>query len=241
MPRSKASPDPEIAQAFLVKLTPNQVVGYNLAAARQWKGWTQDEFAEALEPHLGVRWSAATVSQAERSVAGRFVRNFNADEIVAFARTYELPIGWFFLPPPPFEHNGVAVKLDVPDEDFGEALGELVDLVFGDEHTQALLLMRLQAFLQQSGYAYPLTDVQERIASLVRGKIEAVVAHAFSELGDWQTMLRSLANHLEDLEARAARAVDHEMGIEAPPDTGASAKKQRRSRSTGTRRTPKRE
>jgi transcriptional regulator with XRE-family HTH domain len=75
-----------------VGFTPNQVVAYNLTRAREDKGWTQDEAAGALAPYLGKRWSKASVSQAERSVAGRFIRNFDADEIVAFARAFELPV-----------------------------------------------------------------------------------------------------------------------------------------------------
>src|SRR5438094_1736388 len=81
-------------------LTPNQVVAWNLAQARAWRGWTQAQAAEALEPFLGVRWSTASFSAAERSVTGKVVRNFTADEIVAFARAFEVPVTWFFLPPP---------------------------------------------------------------------------------------------------------------------------------------------
>lgn len=48
-------------------LTPNRVVAYNLARARSLRGWTQEQAAERLEPFLGVRWSKATFSAAERS------------------------------------------------------------------------------------------------------------------------------------------------------------------------------
>src|SRR5687768_15233145 len=71
------------AQASYWGMTPNQVVAYNLAAARELRGWTQDQAAAALEPYLGVRWSTASVSQAERSITGKFIRQFEADEIVA--------------------------------------------------------------------------------------------------------------------------------------------------------------
>ena len=36
------------ASAPYLGLTPNQVVAFNLGRAREWKGWTQDEAAEAL-------------------------------------------------------------------------------------------------------------------------------------------------------------------------------------------------
>jgi hypothetical protein len=185
-------------------LTPNQVVAFNLARAREWKGWTQDQAAQALEPYLGKRWSKASVSQAERSVAGRFIRNFDADEIVAFARAYELPVTWFFMPPPPWtDQPGQPVKLDTPDaKQTGTALAELVDLVFGDEEQQALLALRLDAFLDQLGSG-PVTSAQERIRGLVNQRVEGLVRDSFRDLGRWQTQLRALANQLEDLETRA--------------------------------------
>lgn len=80
-------------------LTPGQVVAYNLARARKLRGWTQEQAADRLEPHLGVRWSNVVLSGAERSYVGKRVRQFTADEIVAFAKAFELPITWFFLPP----------------------------------------------------------------------------------------------------------------------------------------------
>ena len=44
------------------RLTPNQVVAWNLRRARQLRGWTQDEAAARLEPYLGERWSKAIFS-----------------------------------------------------------------------------------------------------------------------------------------------------------------------------------
>ncbi len=206
MPKKfKRPPDPEVGGIpGYLGFSPNQVVAYNLTLAREHKGWTQDEAADALAPYLGTRWSKASFSQAERSVAGKFIRNFDADEIVAFARAFEVPVTWFFLPPPPWSDKpGVPVKLATPDaERFGTALGLLVDLVFGDPAQQALLRMRLDVFLDQLG-AISLTAAQQRIVSAVNTRVEALVAHSFKGLGRWQQMLRSVANQLEDLERRA--------------------------------------
>jgi transcriptional regulator with XRE-family HTH domain len=81
------------------RLTPNQVIAHNLRRARELRGITQAEVAELLEPFLGERWSEAVFSAAERSVAGKRIREFDADTIQAFARAFELPVGFFFLPP----------------------------------------------------------------------------------------------------------------------------------------------
>jgi hypothetical protein len=85
----------------------------------------------------------------------------------------------------------------------------LVDLVFGDEANQALLEMRLDAWLQQR--PPQLTEAQHRITSLVRRRIDALARATIDDLGDWQTTLRAMANHLEDLETRARRLVDDEL------------------------------
>ncbi|HEV2766733.1 MAG TPA: hypothetical protein VGV63_03360, partial [Acidimicrobiales bacterium] len=168
----------------------------------------------------------ASISQAERSIAGRFIRKFDADEIMAFARAFEVPIAWFFMPPPPWsDHPGVPVKLATPDaEEFGQALGLLVDLVFGEPYQQALLSLRLQAFLEQLG-PIELTEAQQRIVSAVNLRVEALVAHSFQGLGQWQTALRSIANQLEDLERRAKRQEvrEEDRTTDEPPAGGVDA------------------
>ena len=75
----------------LVQISPNQVVAFNLAEARTLRGWTQEKAAVELEPFVGARWSKATFSAAERSVDGQRVRQFTADEIVAFSRCFRVP------------------------------------------------------------------------------------------------------------------------------------------------------
>jgi len=85
----------------MATLTANQVVAFNLSEARRLRGWTQQRAAAELEPYVGVRWSKASFSAAERSVDGIRIRKFSADHIVAFARCFGLPVEFFFRPPPP--------------------------------------------------------------------------------------------------------------------------------------------
>jgi hypothetical protein len=205
MARPKAArSEPEVPLYF--GLTPNQVVAFNLAQARQLRGWTQQQTIDALEPHLGAKWSIANYSAAERSVDGGRVRNFDADEITAFARTFDLPVTWFFLPPPPWASPGVPAKLKTPNaERFGAPLALLADLVFGDEVAAAYIALRLQAFLDELG-PNPLSDAQRRVTDAVETRKAALVEHALGDLQQWQTQLRALANHLEDLETRSRHA-----------------------------------
>lgn len=66
----------------------------------------------------------------------------------------------------------------------------------------AQLALRLEAFLEQLG-PNPLSEAQQRIVDAVNARKAALVEHAVGDLQTWQTQLRALANHLEDLEARS--------------------------------------
>ena len=79
--------------------TASQVVAHNLTRARELRGLTQAEVAERLSRFTGANWTQASVAQAEGSVSGSRVRQFTANELVALARTFDLPVLFFFLPP----------------------------------------------------------------------------------------------------------------------------------------------
>ncbi|MGH9023580.1 MAG: helix-turn-helix domain-containing protein [Acidimicrobiia bacterium] len=78
----------------------NQVVAYNVRAARELRGWTQEDFADRLEPYLGQRLTQAGVSSIERAWDGERRREFDAHELLVFAMVFGLPMIWFLLPPP---------------------------------------------------------------------------------------------------------------------------------------------
>lgn len=87
-------------------ITANQLVAYNLMRVRKSWGWSQEKAAEQLEPYLGVRWSKAVYSAAERSYRGSRVRQFTADEVLAMSRAFGVPVQYFFLPPPEDDREG---------------------------------------------------------------------------------------------------------------------------------------
>jgi len=95
-------------------LTPNQVVAFNLALTRRERGLTQAQFCDLLAPYLGVKWSPAVLSAAERSVDGKRVREFDADTIVAIARALGLSVGQLMAPPPDRD-----VRVATPDHPNG--------------------------------------------------------------------------------------------------------------------------
>jgi transcriptional regulator with XRE-family HTH domain len=101
----------------------NEVVAYNFRAARELRGWTQDETAEALEPLLGQRLPQASISAIERAYEGDRRREFDAQEILAFALAFDLPLIWFFLPPPG-DHRTLHRTTNIVSELYGIVLGE---------------------------------------------------------------------------------------------------------------------
>src|ERR1700741_1752341 len=113
--------------------TPNQVVAYNVARARQLRGWTQEQAADALAPYLGTRWSGASFSALERSIAGGRIREFTAEQPLALPGGFDLPIGWFLTPPSQL-HD---VVLSVPDFKAGADPMILLDAVLGTPGTLA--------------------------------------------------------------------------------------------------------
>lgn len=88
--------------------TANQIVAFNIVKARLLRGWTQEEAAKAIAPYLGTLLSGASFSAIERSVDAGRAREFNADELLAFARGFRVPLAWFFTPPSAWEGVGIA-------------------------------------------------------------------------------------------------------------------------------------
>lgn len=114
--------------------TPNQIVAHNLAKARLLRGWTQDQAAEECAPYLGTRLSPASWSALERSVDGGRIREITADELVAFARAFDVPVGFLLTPPSVWDNHVVATPDAGPE---GLEPVELFDVVIGTDENLA--------------------------------------------------------------------------------------------------------
>jgi hypothetical protein len=215
MPRlSRAAKNPADGFAPYEGVSPNQVVAYNLARVRAYRQMTQDQARQALAPYLGVEWSKANYSAAERSMDGVRVRQFDADEIVAFARAFRVPIAWFFMPPDPAAADGADIHLDVPDAKpgVGKPMGELIDLVYGDDEMAAMMSLILRRLIQGYGEGGK-TDAQRRIEYLANARKWAIVKESFQYLHRGTTALRAIANQLEDLAIQAGTATLSELDV----------------------------
>jgi transcriptional regulator with XRE-family HTH domain len=143
-------PSPRPSEADL-----NEIVAYNFRQARELRGWTQEDTARALEPLLGQRLPQASISAIERAYEGDRRREFDAQEILAFALAFELPLVWFFLPPPR-DHRNLRHTTNI--------VSELYGIVFGTESQLEPVYERLR----QLGIEEP--DQVDRTIENITGK-----------------------------------------------------------------------
>ena len=87
----------------------NAVVSYNVRAIRERRGLTQQEVAECLAALTGHQLPQASISAMERGFDGERRRRFDAHELYLLSVVFNVPIAYFFIPPP------------------GTGLGELAD------------------------------------------------------------------------------------------------------------------
>lgn len=119
------------AVEFERTIDPNQIVGVNFRRARELRGWTQEEAARQLAPYLGQLLPKASISAIERGMERDRRRVFNALELVVFAKAFDLPIWWFFLPVP----GSDSMRL----EGVGDPAAEIISLFLGRQDQLAML------------------------------------------------------------------------------------------------------
>jgi hypothetical protein len=88
------------------ELSPNQLVAFNLNRLRHGHEWSSMEAASRLGELLGRTISLSSYSALERSVAGRRIKRFDADEIFAVAFLFDVGLWTLFEVP-----EGSRVKL----------------------------------------------------------------------------------------------------------------------------------
>ncbi len=191
-------------------MTPNQIVSYNVAKARALRGWTQEQAAEALAPFLGAKLSGASFSALERSAwkVDR-VKQFTADELLALSRGFDLPIGYFFVPPPPSFDAG----LQAPDAGM-KGLDPIVilDAILGTPANLGHWEEELQAYSasvapkprsKREKPSVSPSDLAERLQTLGASRSRALLRHAFGEVADTADVLERLAEAIRLLDETA--------------------------------------
>jgi len=78
----------------------NAIVSYNLRVIREAYGWTQQGVAGRLARLTGHELPQASISAMERGFDGERRRRFDAHELYLLSVVFEVPIAYFFVPPP---------------------------------------------------------------------------------------------------------------------------------------------
>ena len=102
-PRKKAAAvqeSPTVGSDAAEGLDVNAIVSYNVRAIREQRGWTQQEVAERLARLTNHLLPQASISAMERGFDGDRRRRFDAHELYLLATVFDVPIVYFFLPPP---------------------------------------------------------------------------------------------------------------------------------------------
>jgi transcriptional regulator with XRE-family HTH domain len=78
----------------------NAVVSYNVKAIRERRGMTQQGVADRLAQLTGHQLPQASISAMERGFDGERRRRFDAHELYLLSVVFDVPIAYFFIPPP---------------------------------------------------------------------------------------------------------------------------------------------
>ena len=183
-------------------LTMNAVVAYNARAARRMRGWTQEVLAQRLEAVTGAPFSLATVSALERTWSGDRRRQFDAQLIAQLAVALDVPIAWFFLPPP--DENR-------PIEQLGRTTPQLHVLLLGREDQVGPLDKRVRELTK--GYLPPDFDAYKRVTGN-RGVVD-VVSYRTRRKELLMAMLDQYADDLDRAADEIGKFFDHlrQIGI----------------------------
>lgn len=109
----------------------NAVVSYNVRAIRERRGMTQQQVADRLATLTGHQLPQASISAMERGFDGERRRRFDAHELYLLSVVFDVPITYFFIPPP---GTGFAELADTR-----RPVGELYRALLGtDEQLEAV-------------------------------------------------------------------------------------------------------
>lgn len=189
--------------------SPNQVVAHNVGRARALRGWTQEQAASELSNHLEKRMSRASYSAMERSIGGGRVKQFSADELVALARGFNLPLLWFLLPPPLDDDPGLHVPHTTSR---GIEFTEFLDIVFGTSENVEAYREALSKWASDATDEGLLQKIERQLAATDNAQKEALLAETVGDVTTAQDTLRRAADLLEEL----GRLIQHST---SQPDT----------------------
>lgn len=168
--RARKAADPSAEQPRYSgepRMDVNAIVSYNLKAIREKRGWTQEDVAAGLARLTGHRLPQASISAMERGYDGDRRRRFDAHELYLLSMVFNVPIVYFFIPPPDTGFRELA--------DTRRPVSELYVSVLGRE--------------------YQLDDLDERLSDLNITNPEEVDAIAAAIFGSKEEAAQNWHDH----------------------------------------------
>lgn len=169
----------------------NAIVSFNLRAIRERRGWTQQRVAEQLGRLTGHTLPQASISAMERGFDGERRRRFDAHELYLFSAVFEVPIAYFFLPPP----DAVDARL----ADTGAPAVALYSALLGDSVT----LEAVDERLEQLGLNVP-QDLDPIMAAVLGAPEDVAYLNWHDHFRTWRKnrialLAREYGDQLDDL------------------------------------------
>lgn len=146
--------------------------------------------------------SRASYSAMERSIGGGRVKQFSADELVALARGFNLPLLWFLLPPPLDDDPGLHVPHTTSR---GIEFTEFLDIVFGTSENLEPYREALRQWAVGAMDEGLVQKVERQLSATDDAKQEALLAETVGDVTTAQNTLRRAADLLEEL----SRIIQH--------------------------------
>jgi transcriptional regulator with XRE-family HTH domain len=194
----------------------NAIVAYNLRVIRERHGWTQEGVAERLGRLTGHQLPQASISAMERGFDGRRRRRFDAHDLYLFSVVFEVPIAYFFIPPPEQATAGRVLA------DTGRSVWWLMAAFFGRAEQVLAVDERLRQFdVDQPGRTGEALDAVFGTAFATRSWAEDYRdwrERRLDQLGDqWHERLNDVASLLADF-VREIRALRRKAFLEHDSD-----------------------
>lgn len=167
-------------------MTPNQIVSWNLRRARDARHMTQEDVAEAL----GI--SPANYSLIETSwKRNTRIRQHTTDDLLAYARLFDVPIVFFLLPP--VENGELVESVEARDGRLDGAgyLSNVLPVLDGDwlAGPQALMTARMKELTEIVE-----TDQMRNLQGLVERQAEHSIEEAMPEILEFYRALSDLSD-----------------------------------------------
>ncbi len=133
----RARKRPTAAPAPADGLDVNAVVSYNVRAIRERRRMTQQGVADRLAQITGHHLPQASISAMERGFDGDRRRRFDAHELYLLSQVFDVPITYFFIPPPEMDDATLA--------DSGRPVAELYRSLLGTDAQLDVIDERLRS------------------------------------------------------------------------------------------------